>query len=498
MVNNTLAPRTWLRLVAALMVFSTAFLTSGASPAVADDELLKYVPPGANALVVIDVDSLLRSRMGISEGWGDRSKLEYSERPILVPPEAQTAVVAAQLDAGNQLARVWELAVLRLKEEVALDHIARTEGGYVDTINETQVVWTPSEAFIVDLGAPELGIVYPADRQYVSRWAGFARSNQTPVISEYLKAAADQVSPTAQIVMALDLLDAPDPHRIETALSTSETLAGNQKRQEQLAPIITGIRGITLTIHVSTQARGVLRLDFSDDVAPFSVQAKPLVLEALDRFGAHIPDMDIWVTRTEGQTIEMEGVFSESGLRRITSLLEVPTQKFSELHDDQPAEEGSDDYTSASLAYYRGVKALLDDLRETLSDERDNQALWMERFARKVDAMPILNVDDELLDWGATVGETFRSMGLAVRQSGIRGGVRTSQARGSDNRYYGGYSNYGRYGYYVGDDSQSRTNVIRAEERGQERMSRYENWNELENATADIRRRMTQKYGVEF
>ena len=65
----------------------------------------------------------------------------------------------------------------------------------------------------------------------------------------------------------------------------------------------------------------------------------------------------------------------------------------------------------------------------------------MERYGRKVDALPILNVDDDLLAWGARIGETFRNMALAQRSSGIRTGVRKSSV-------YGNYQyNYDQNGY---------------------------------------------------
>jgi hypothetical protein len=57
--------------------------------------------------------------------------------------------------------------------------------------------------------------------------------------------------------------------------------------------------------------------------------------------------------------------------------------------------------------------------------------VWIERYGRKVDALPILNVDDDLLAWGARVGETFRTMARAERASGIKSGVRKSSVYGN-------------------------------------------------------------------
>jgi hypothetical protein len=142
--------------------------------------------------------------------------------------------------------------------------------------------------------------------------------------------------------------------------------------------------------------------------------------------------------------------------------------------------------------YYDGVATLLTDLQSTLGENRDNHAVWMERFARKVDALPVLGVDDDLLAWGAKVGETFRQMALAERASHIRTGVRKSTV-------YGNYQySYDGNGYYSARSTSSIRNQMRNEERAQAKAVRYSSWKELEDETAAIRKTMTQRYKVEF
>jgi hypothetical protein len=136
------------------------------------------------------------------------------------------------------------------------------------------------------------------------------------------------------------------------------------------------------------------------------------------------------------------------------------------------------------------VAALIADLRQSLSDNRDNHALWMERYGRKIDALPILNVDEDLLNWGASVSETFRSMGIAERGAGVRQGVRKSQV-------YGDYS-YSDDGYYNYRPESSRKNEIKREEEAKATLMRFDSWKEIEDSQAEIRRTMTQRYGVEF
>ncbi len=176
----------------------------------------------------------------------------------------------------------------------------------------------------------------------------------------------------------------------------------------------------------------------------------------------------------------------------VFSLLEVPSTKFSTLKDEDVSSSSPADVAKRSLTYFKSVDVLIQDLGKTLRDKtkRDYQAVWMERYARKVDRLPILNVDQELLQYGAKVGETFRSMALAKRQSGIRTGVRKSQTYG--NYWYGG-----SYGYGVRNTGSVRRQ-IKQEEKGKATTMRFESWKAIEDATAEIRRRMTKEYQIEF
>lgn len=138
--------------------------------------------------------------------------------------------------------------------------------------------------------------------------------------------------------------------------------------------------------------------------------------------------------------------------------------------------------------YFKSVSVLIEDLRKSLVGMRDNHATWMERYARKVDALPILNVDETLLAWGAKVGETFRTMALAQRSSGIKSGVRKSSV-------YGNYQyNYDQYGYGSARRNTSVKAQIDTEEQARATSLRFDSWKEIEDATAAIRKEMTKRF----
>ena len=99
------------------------------------DQLLPKVPPSANVLVLIDVERTLASPLAQADGWGKKLELAYVSRPIFLPPEATKLVMAASLEPGNNFQRHWELAVMQLSDPMSMRSIARSEGGYVDTVN---------------------------------------------------------------------------------------------------------------------------------------------------------------------------------------------------------------------------------------------------------------------------------------------------------------------------------------------------------------------------
>ena len=471
------------------------FVFALAAPLFAADALTQRIPAGANALMVIDVSALASAPLAQAQGWAKKHEAAFVERPLMLPPEATRIVVGSQLDFAGEMNVEWEVAAMDLVEPLSMRSIARAEGGYLDKIAGVDCVWVPSDAYFVSLEAKQLGVVFPANRQLVSRWT---QNNAGVMSSGYLLVAGKQVDRTNQIVMAVDLKDAPRPHRLRERMQASPVLKSLSSKFDAIEKLLLGVQGLTLKIAVGQSAKGTLRVDFSDSPSVLGTQAKPLLLETLDNFGASLPGLDQWTAKTESKSIVLEGTFTTDALRRVFSLLELPSTKFSTLKDevsDTPSESATPSpaaKAAASKIYFKGVSVLIEDLRKTLGDTRDNHAVWMERYGRKVDAMPVLNVDDELLAWGARVGETFRVMALAERASGIKSGVRKSSV-------YGNYQySYDQYGYTNIRKNESVKAQIDTEEKAQAKAVRFNNWKEIEDATAAVRRDMTKRYQVEF
>jgi hypothetical protein len=149
-----------------------------------------------------------------------------------------------------------------------------------------------------------------------------------------------------------------------------------------------------------------------------------------------------------------------------------------------------------SQMYFKTVVSMLDDLRgdRKKQDPRGGMdAVWMDKYATKIDRLPMLNVDEELLTWGSNTAQTLRVMATERRGRGLSAGASKSGLRT-------GVSSDGYYGINVttAAATQADANQIDVTQGNIATAKRVEGWRLIDNATADIRKKETQRYRVEF
>jgi hypothetical protein len=455
------------------------------------DDLMLRVPGGANALVLIDVDGVFNSPMGLSKGWKANFERKWSEQPILLPPEAKRFVLASHLDPLDNMRTQWEAAVVDLAVPIPMTTIARAEGGYLETIDSTPVVWTPSHAYIAQLDSNLLGIAYPDDRQAVARWLTLAKTGQLPPLSRYLKAATKRLRSAGQIVLAVDLSNVAQPHRMDRALKESGVLDGKNVSPMVVAQTLSSLQGVTLSIDFQSQPMAEARVNFGANIRAIKPIAKDLVFTAMSRLGIPVEDSKAWKVTVDTDSITLRGVLTEAGLRRISGLLELPTSKFSTLAKESESKEDPAKATvDASLRYFKTLAKLVDDLKAGLNT--DAKTAWYEKTARKIDQMPILHVDDELLAFGASTAKALRETSEQGRNIGRANAANQIAAVAS----YGNYYDVNGYGGYY--NSAGSVPVMTQQAVSASSQNRTRGLQALNNGLGDIRRSMTKKYQVEF
>jgi hypothetical protein len=492
------------------VVFAVVLLTAVAVAADDSfDELLKKVPASPNVLVLLNAEKIFASDVATAGGWKQKYGATFADTPLLLPPSAQQFVLAAELDLAH-FHPMWQAAVMRLSMDPSMGLVASTIGGEEAELAGSEVVSTPRGGMIVKFAPYTYGLRQPGDRQAVGRWIREAESS-TQNISPYLKAAAavpDKVG--TEIIMALDLTDALSPERVEEAMSRSAVLQDNAIDHRSAAKVLTSIRGLTLGARVTNRVFGALKIDFDSDATVLADVAKPLLIETLGNAGASINEFSEWNAKASGKRITLEGELTESGLRRLFSFLEIDATAVdadnSAGSSDDPQAPSVDAYTS--LEYFQSISRHLNDLKhETGASSYYTIAVWFDKYARRIDRLPILHVDKDLVDYAGRTVSSLRNCVEAIRGAGIRSGARSAQVTGPSYDYDGyGYAPYALFSAaspasraeaQVGAVEAERR-AIRAQEQGQSSMDVRSIIRQIEEDTSNIRRQMTDRYNIEF
>ena len=179
----------------------------------------------------------------------------------------------------------------------------------------------------------------------------------------------------------------------------------------------------------------------------------------------------------------------------------IPSTKFSSLKEQNTDEASGDDMAQNSLAYFKSITKLTDDLEKNSKSSRGDN-YWMDRYAQKIDRLPILHVDPELLDFGQKTVETLRLMSGARKNANMSAGVRSSNIVSSGGSYNSYSYGYGNSGYYNGRANARATlssvNTAKLEERAGASSKKIEGFRLIKNATSEMRRKMTERYNIEL
>jgi hypothetical protein len=476
------------------------------------DQLLARVPESANALIFVNVPALHKSALGKKDHWDTQHQTSYLGGVTAIPPTVNRLVIAAQINART-LGKAWSVALAEMTKQVSMSEIAQHEGGTPDDVGGLPVVASPRDAYFVQFGPQTVGTMFPANRQELSRWIQFARQNSQPSVSTFLRDAAPTAYDPSQIVLAVDMTDLLDPKQLARALAQMKTFAKKKVEFDELATTLSSIKGVRFSVRVDSEIHGKLTLEFGKSVGSIQELIKPLILELMEDRSASIDDMDDWKAGGAYTSYSLEGKLTSKGLRQVMSLIEVPIGRF---QGQVPASgPGANPKAAASLAYYKAINTLIDDLEEKQGAKKQSfqrVGIWHQKYAEKIDALPLLNVDEELLNWGAKVSSMLRA--LASSFAGIELSLGTVQKYKqeytvSSPGYLGGVGVYGAYGGYAGYGAYSPatsylTNNFAQIRSAQDAVAnqgtraRNEMWRIINDDQAAMRRKMTAKYNVAF
>lgn len=492
-----------------------ALVAAAPAPAADTAELLGWVPARANVALFVDVDALYQSEFARNNRWGPPDVLTTGLDSL--PRGVSRAVVASQFGPGTGPA--WEVTVVAPKKPVSDADFAKRNDGTLETVGGRSVVLTPRSGYVVNLARGVAGAYTPPNRPDVGRWLREATGKPPAGASEYLRAAAGRVGPGAPVVLAVDTTDMFDPAQVKAKLAKADAFKGKAGDVGAVAELLAGLKGVTLTIRATDKLTAELRLDFAGPAAAFEAVGKPLVLEALARVGVNSDEMNGWALAVKGEAVTFGGPISPDAADQFVAPFLRPGVAAVEPDAPETSGGGSEAKAKASLKYFKAVEKISNDTRAPKKETFEQLAFRFNNAARRIDDLPMLNVDDELLDWGATMATTFRSLGLAASVTG--GTITLAEANKqmvsvtTPNYYYGsayagGVGYWGAYGGgysyatptgAVGNSvtsNYSDINNMNAMTNQKEMSNRMQTWDTIKTATTTVRRKMVKKYGIEF
>lgn len=525
-------------------VLAVCVCTTGSLVLSADfSTLIRRVPESANALVLVDAARIFASDAAKSEGWDADREERFKAGLTSIPPRADQLVIASQIDL-EYMHPIWRFALVESKKPSLLATVAREFGGSLDKVVGMPAVRLPDDSFIVELSETLRGGMSPANRQQTTRWVGLA--NHT--ISPYLTEAASFADKAAHVIMAFDTTGAYSAD--EVAHRMGENMDVYQKilmispvEPAELAELLASMKGITLAITFTDRAYGAIKVDFGSDVSKLEPIAKPLLLAVLAHRGAMIEDLYDWTPEVKGTQFTLRGKLGSSGVTRVSSLVDLPTPAMvsDTSHEEQVASDNNQNtpqtMAQSTEAYFKRTEEILKDLRRHKGQAKTigTIGLWFGNYANKIERIPMLNVDKEMLDYGTYLAGQLRNCSMAIKGIGIQkrpAEIAASQAAGGgsisvDSYGFGGWGGWGRYGNFqatgTGADyvaarmtgsgtghsmfmaakaGMRRENAARVQVRTQLKAQGAAQVQqilaEIQTSTAKVRRDMTEKYQVNF
>ena len=460
------------------------------------NQLITRAPAESNSLVVIDAQAVLASPMARAGDWDDGRRQAHRSGMLGLPADVNYFLMAAEIDY-EFMQPLWEIAVAHMPQRPTMKEVAEHCGGRIDRLSGSEAVERPNDSFVVAFGPRIIGAASPANRQQVIRWVRESRVKRAPDLSDYLTEAITAVEEkSAQMVLAFDLSGLLAESEVAAKLADSEALTGASIDTKAAASVIAGIKGVRLEIKFEEAAKARLRLSFSENPNSIESVSGLLVTEILTKRGAKVQDISSWAARQEKNDIVLEGKLSESGLRRVLSVLSGPVGPWAQPAPYETTPENAAGEISRS--FFQSVTGYLDDL--FVDNVNQPQSLyqvevWVERYARKIEDLDTSGVDPDVLTFANDVVIRLREIGTTLQRAQQRSDLRESTMWDSGRNRYGRYGTYGFFekGYITRD-----RHLIQADEglRGLRESSVIVD--EMRELSANTRQAMTERYGIPF
>lgn len=496
-----------------VLIVQLAFAASLLHAADATNELLLRVPPSANAVAVVDVEGLFKSKLGTSEGWSRRYLTDYANGMVPFPPSIQTAVLAAKIDTDS-ISADWELGLVRLKAPFAMKKLAEKESATLEKLEGHSFVATDRRTSFIELKAQRLAVTNHQNRQDVARWLRGTRDAAKPMISEYLLEAV--TDPKGQYHLALDLQDVLQFDDAKLRLQNSAALKGQSVDFDALAKLAVGLRGLRVSIEVGETIEGTLRIDLSDDIAQYARLLPRIALAAFQKNGVFIEELSDAKVEFGEKSFTFTATLSEPSFRRVISLIQPSVGHLddgSHVSDSPPAPGAVVAEQAASTRFFKTIQTQLNDLEANARRAKnyESSAHWFESYAKKISQLPSRDVDQNLLNYSTSVVNKLRAIARSLRgvpldvnalQFAKKQEVYVYPTNYYSNGWYGGVTAGAGYAFaqprYEYKNNFAEVEAKQAKVIADAEKDRQQVWDLLQGETAAMRSQLSKKFNTDL
>lgn len=461
--------------------------------------LSQRLPAGSNAIVAINVEKVLATPFAQRE-WLPTAADAWANQPVMIPSGAERLLMAAEVRTDS-MEPFWEMSLVEMEKVPDLKLMAAKEGGHIDRLWDKDAVCSPINAYFVPLDGTTLASITPANRAAIAKWVRTPTTQpHGNVTSKYLQRVLAGLSEKTDIVMGMDLEGAFGVPRIRRWLDDNDIKEISEEQRDEVARTLSRMKGITLEMTVSEDVNGRGIVEFDGDTATLAAGAKPIMLGVLSAAGMRIDDLEQWSFSASGKQVTMEGKLSTPALRNLLGMVQspIPAVTANTGGTDKPGGDVPSDPAQASQRYFKVVCANLDNLKAATSASESAQ--WARAASKRIDQLPILNVDPELVRWGSMVSLKLKQVGagMAATQTQIN-----SRVAGIADPSYSTYiDNDGEALSTMNrsdlENAKRQRRQVALEQRAQAQEQAVQVLTEIAESRPGIRAAMVEKYKVEF
>lgn len=379
-------------------------LLSASHSRAADDwrTLLTLLPESTNAVLAIDVDSLLATPLAQTNHWGDAPSPQFPDQLTLLPPNAKRFVLATELGLEH-FEPLWEFVAMKLDHATDVEQLQADIGGHIDSVAGLRGVRTDRDSYIIPFKDDRLGLIRIAPRAWVAQQARHAQTRLSPTLAPFLATAVTRATDQSQIVIAINLEDALPLETIRSAIARSTLLANSEFGLDALAETFLSLEGFVFTVQTDEVMHGKLEMVFHDPPVALAKFGKPLMLDLLSSAGSSLPEFSQWQSDQVGNSLTLEGELSIEGLRKLMSLLHYDVSDMTRPSSELPSRP-TGPTARATAAYAKHVTRFVNALKDAANTNSLNtQVLWTDRAAKSIMRLSTKNVRPEVADLGTQI-----------------------------------------------------------------------------------------------